>query len=109
MLKNGERYIGLTTTARPTRWVPYGPKLGGLDRRLEMLEASWMVNVATVYTALSLFIWFGLLWRASLSMPHALFDYCRATKVHGQRKRGLDAVGMARDPLATRLSALPGG
>ena len=59
MLKNGERYIGLATTLRPTRWVPRGPKLGGLDRLLEMLEASWMVNVATVHTALSLFIGSG--------------------------------------------------
>ena len=61
--------------------------MGGLDRLMEMLCNQWYVDVAAVHAAMAIYIWFGLLWRPSLSMPHALFEFCRRGKGIGVAHR----------------------
>jgi len=71
------RYVGYAPRAHPARWEPCAEKIALLDRSLERLMLPGRHSVNALRTVTAVFIWAGLLWRPSLSIPDRIFAFCR--------------------------------
>lgn len=70
-----EKMVGICPMRTPATLRPPLRRLGDLSRALQFLEGSVMVHSPAVHTVLSTYIWFGLLWRPSLSALFYIFRF----------------------------------
>ena len=71
------RYIGLELTQFPAAWIPAGERLAVLDAVLRLLAKRRYIALASFRTALGQFVSLALLWRPSLSIPHACYRFAQ--------------------------------
>ena len=70
-----EKYIGLVPCERPAGFEVRPLKMGLLDAVLEDLIAQEYPHLPTLHSVLGIYISYGLLWRPSISAPHALYQF----------------------------------
>ena len=73
-----KRYIGLEPIAKGAGWKPIPERRGALDCALEQLGWATHAPTAHVQQLLAIYIYFGLLWRPSISAPHCVYKWIEA-------------------------------
>ena len=67
------RYIGLTPVASPAGFRIRPERLGALDVALEDMGSQRTLIAQHLRSVLGVYIAYGLLWRPSISAPHATY------------------------------------